>query len=224
MSGKEQSDYSDFDNTWVYRGRPLAKQQRKELISSINPSVCHVHGISAEKEHEALLFNLVRIMNTGSEVSMLNGEISPPKDQPTIKEARKKIKKAADKLSAAHEMIHDFIGDETVRALLERSDGWEDISVLLPVLGRVATLLDEAANYKGNQGARRNPDWIKNFCDECNNFWKLHMPGGTSLVYQNEQESPVSEWVYHLFKELGEFTELNPKDSVLFTHAKRPNR
>lgn len=224
MSNHKNYDYSGFDHNWAYRGSPLSEEQRKELICIINPAVCKEHNILAIEHHKKLLFELVRIMKTGSDIPTENGKISPPKDQPSIKIARKKIKQVAQKLSEFHELIHEFVDDQTVAALINRVGGYEHTGELLLRLGELTSILEQAANYLGQKGARRNPDWIKHFCERCSEFWGQHMSGGKSLVYQHEQESPVSEWTYHLFKELGEFTEMNPKDSLLYTQAKNPNR
>lgn len=224
MSDVPTYDYSDYEDSWLYQGSPLTVEQRNLLLNDINPKICEKFQISATEEHGALLFELVRIMRTGSRVEEIDGKILPPIDQPTVKEARRLLQIAYKHLNAARDTIHSMVGNETARVLLERADEFGEVSDSMQPLSRLTDIMEVASSYRGQKGARRNPDWVGKFCQKCQAFWAEHMTGGTSLVYEGEQESPVSDWVHVLYVNIGEFNGLNPNVSMLFTHAKRPNR
>ncbi|MFX0546120.1 hypothetical protein ACEWPL_011295 [Roseovarius sp. S1116L3] len=224
MTDGEPYDYSSFENTWLYSGKPLTKEQRTELIEGINPDMCKKHGIEAVAEHQALLFDLVRIMKTGSEVPETDGKILPPKDQPTVKSARSKIAQASGQLGKAEDLLHGLTGNETARALLEHCNAYDHFESLLPALNKLISILEEASRYEGHHGQRQNPDWVRFFCETCQKFWGEFMSGGKTLVYQNEQESRISEWVHDLYWILGKVSGENPPVSMLLTYAKNPNR
>lgn len=224
MTDDEPYDYSSFNNNWLYSGKPLTKERRSELIEGINPDMCKKHGIKAVSEHQALLFDLVHIMQTGSEVREVDDKILPPKDQPTVKSARSKIAQAARQLSKAEDLLHGLTGNETARALLERSNAYDHFEELLPALRKLIVILEDASRYEGHHGQRPNPDWVRVFCETCQKFWGQFMPGGRTLVYQNEQESRISEWVFDLYCILGDVSGKKPPESMLYTYAKNRSR
>lgn len=219
MNDDGPHDYSEYASSWLWGGRPLTKEQRAEL-AKISKEMCCQHGIEACEEHEALLYDLVRQLNTRSQVSEIKGIISPAKDQPTIKQARHSIETAGKKLEQAYDAVFALIGNETARAILERSDRYEDIPGLFSKVGELHEILASASSIKGKQGSRKNPDWVYAFCRKCQDFWFLHMNSGTTLAYRTENDNPFSEWVFQLYSILGDLVGADAPASMLFTAAK----
>ncbi|NOC91930.1 hypothetical protein [Ruegeria sp. HKCCD6604] len=219
MNDEPEYDYSDFPNTWLWDGRPLTSDQRSAL-AAINEEMCNKHNIQARAEHEELLYDLVRLINTRSVVREIDGNISPPKDQPTIKDARKSIKTAATKLGQAYEAVFALVGNETVRAALERMERFDEIPELNSKVGELHEILTEAAEFEGKGGSRENPDWVNEFCVKCQEFWFRHMSGGTTLPYRTGTDNLFSIWVNHLYDKLPDLVGAKAPESMLKTAAK----
>ena len=199
-----EGGYSQYDDARRYRGRILTDDERAKL-KRISDQIASNFGVADRDAHFALLNKLSEIMDTGSEVKLVEGQVAAPVDQPTFKQTKHELLKLRDHLASAVEIMHKAMDNETFAAALHFSDEDGRLDQHYQSLVALAAAVDRAATLQGRPGTQSNEDWVADFCLACQEFWSSHKGRATRIVFHTVFRTPITGWVAELFVKLGDF-------------------